>query len=153
MGSSHEKKGRENRMKYRLPFKLSFIVYILAMFALPYITAKLWADVVAGFFVVAVCYQLVYVFYLSKKNNLTLGRVIAQYFLYLLLSAEIWAVLSRVDLAINGYTPTDVLGNRLGETIYGLNAITEDVFGLICVGVIVVIATIYQLLYLRGLKK
>ena len=134
-------------MRYKLPFKLSFIMYTLALFALPYMTAKYWADIIAFFFIVAVCYQLLYLFCLRKKDKLKFGRVIAQYFLYLLLSLELWTVLNCADLAINGYTPTDILGTPIGETVYGWDAITGDSIGLFIFIAIMLTATIYQIIY------
>lgn len=140
-------------MKHGLLFKVSFIMYALALFALPYVSAKKWADSIMLLFVAAVCYQLIYMFWLRKKDGLKLIRVIAQYFLYLLLSLELWTVFSCIDLAINGYTPTDFLGTSIGETVYGWSAITGDSITALVFTVIILTATIYQIIYAMVLIK
>lgn len=143
-------------MKYNLLFKLSFIMYILVLFAAPYISAQNWADIIALIFCVTVCYQVLYLFYLRKKDKLKFIRVLGQFFLYLLLSLELWTILACVDLAVNGCIPTDFLGNQIGERVYGWEAITEDGFGFYIYKIILLVATIYQFIYalvLIGMKK
>ena len=140
-------------MKYNIGFKISFIMYTLALVALPYMTARTWADIIALLFVVAVFYELFYLFYLRKKDNVKLSRAIAQYFLYLLISLELYVLINCIDLAVNGYTPTDFLGNSIGEAVYGLKAIIEDKMGVFVFGHIIVIATIYQIIYAIATKR
>ena len=134
-------------MKYNLLFKLSFIMYILIIFARPYVSAKVWADAILVLFVVAVGYQLLYLFYLRKKEHLKFGRTIAQYFLCSLLSLEVWTVLHCADLFINGFTPRDWLGSFIGETVYGWAAITGDGIDFFCYSAIMLVSTIYQIVY------
>ena len=134
-------------MKYNLLFKLSFIMYILIIFARPYVSAKVWADAILVLFVVAVGYQLLYLFCFRKKEHLKFGRTIAQYFLCSLLSLEVWTVLHCGDLFINGFTPRDWLGSFIGETVYGWAAITGDGIDFFCYSAIVIVSTIYQIVY------
>ena len=134
-------------MKYNLLFKLSFIMYILIIFARPYVSAKVWADAILVLFVVAVGYQLLYLFYFRKKEHLKFGRTIAQYFLCSLLSLEVWTVLHCGDLFINGFTPRDWLGSFIGETVYGWAAITGDGIDFFGYSAIVIVSTIYQIVY------
>lgn len=143
-------------MKYNLFFKLSFIIYTLALFASPYVSARIGADIVILFFIAAVVYQLIYLFHLRKKDNLTFTRVLAQYFFYALLSLELWAILCCINSAINGYTPSDILGNAIGEKVYGWDAITGDGIGFYFYKIVILTATIYQIVYalvLNTLKK
>lgn len=134
-------------MKYNLLFKLSFIMYILIIFARPYVSAKVWADAILILFVVAVGYQMLYLFYFRKKEHLKLGRAIAQYFLCFLSSFQVWTVLHCADLFINGFTPRDWLGSFIGETVYGWAAITGDGIDFFCYSAIMLVSTIYQIIY------
>ena len=134
-------------MKYNLLFKLSFIMYILMIFARPYVSAKVWADAIVILFVIAVGYQLLYLFHLRKKEHLKFGRAIAQYFLCFLLSLEVWTVLHCADLFINGFTPRDWLGSFIGETVYGWAAITGDGIDFFCYSAIMLVSTIFQIVY------
>ena len=134
-------------MKYNLLFKLSFSLYILIIFARPYVSAKVWADAIVILFVIAVGYQLLYLFHLRKKEHLKFGRAIAQYFLCFLLSLEVWTVLHCADLFINGFTPRDWLGSFIGETVYGWAAITGDGIDFFCYSAIMLVSTIYQIVY------
>lgn len=133
--------------KYNLLFKLSFSLYILIIFARPYVSAKVWADAIVILFVIAVGYQLLYLFHLRKKEHLKFGRAIAQYFLCFLLSLEVWTVLHCADLFINGFTPRDWLGSFIGETVYGWAAITGDGIDFFCYSAIMLVSTIYQIVY------
>lgn len=128
-------------------FLLSFIMYSVILFVAPYVTARLWADIIMYIFIVAVCYQLVYLFYLRRKDNLKFGRTLALYFLCLFSSLEIYVALSYVDLAVNGYTPTDILGNIVGETVYGWNAIQSDGFANFFFVPFLCVCTLYQIIY------
>lgn len=128
-------------------FLMSFIMYSVILFASPYVTARTWADVIMLIFLVAVCYQLVYLFYLRKKDNLKFGRCLALYFLCLFGSLEIYAILYYADLAVNGYTPTDFLGNQTGETVYGLRAVKDDGWAHFVFVPLFIICTIYQIIY------
>ena len=132
---------------YYLFFLLSFVMYTLMLVVSPYVTARLWADIIMYIFIVAVCYQLAYLFWLRKKDNLKLGRVLALYFLCLLCSLEGYAVLDYADLAINGYTPSDFLGNQIGETVYGWNAIKSDGWANYFYVLLFLISTLYQVIY------
>lgn len=140
-------------MKYNVLFKLSFIMYTFIIFAGPYVTAKSWADMIALLFVITVGYQMLYLFYLRKKEHFKFGRTIAQYFLYALMSLELWTVLHSVDLAINGFSKTDWFGSSSGETVYGWEAITGDGISFFIYSVIMIGATIYQIIYAMILTR
>ena len=102
-------------------------------------SAKVWADAIVILFVIAVGYQLLYLFHLRKKEHLKFGRAIAQYFLCFLLSLEVWTVLHCADLFINGFTPRDWLGSFIGETVYGWAAITGDGIDFFCYSAIMLV--------------
>lgn len=115
--------------KYSLIYLLSFISYIPAFFSLPFMTARTWADLLGLLFIICCCYQLLYILFLRKKEDVSLPRSISRLFLYasfvLIIIAGIWIG----NLYFNGYTPTAFLsGEKLGPTVYGLEALKEDGF-------------------------
>ena len=64
-------------------FKISFASYILILCASPYVTAQAWADFSVFIFIIVIIYHLLYIFVFRKKENLSLAKAIANYFLYL----------------------------------------------------------------------
>lgn len=58
-----------------------------------------------------------------------------------------WTVLHCADLFINGFTPRDWLGSFIGETVYGWAAITGDGIDFFCYSAIMLVSTIYQIIY------
>ncbi|MBE5864916.1 MAG: hypothetical protein E7292_01720 [Lachnospiraceae bacterium] len=138
---------------YYLFFLLSFIMYSVILFAVPYVTAQLWADITMYIFIVAIGYQLIYLFYLRKKDNLKFGGAVALYFLCLFISLEMFGILYYVDLAVNGYTPTDFLGNQIGETVYGWTAIGSDGWANYILVPFFLISILYQAIYMIAVFK
>ena len=67
--------------KYDFIFKIAFINYLLVLIARPYITGRTWADIILFMFIFSCVYQIIYIFYLRKKENLTFLKSIANYFL------------------------------------------------------------------------
>ena len=109
--------------KYGNIFKITFITYVLLMIACPYITAQPWADVCLILFISALIYQLLYVIYLRKKENLKFTKVLCRYFAYTISSVSIYIIFDYIDICLNGFTPSDFLGNSYEETYYGFEAL------------------------------
>jgi len=87
--------------KYDFIFKIAFINYLLVLIARPYITGRTWADIILFMFIFSCVYQIIYIFYLRKKENLTFLKSIANYFLYLTYIGDVIAVYSFFDAMRN----------------------------------------------------
>lgn len=140
-------------MIYSIIYLVSFIMYPLILIAMPDVTAQTWADAVALVFVAAVCYELVYIFHLRKKDNVSLKRAIALYFLYLFSSVEVYIFLYYADNFINGFATSDFLGNPTSEVMYGFEAIVKDTWAHMVFVPILVICVVYQIVYFVVRKK
>lgn len=132
---------------FYITFVLSFAMYSFILFVTPYVTAQMWADVVMCVFVNAVCYQFVYLFYLRKKDNIKFGRAVLLYLLCLFSGLEMYIFLYYGKLFINGYTPTDFLGNQISDTVYGWKAIQKDGFANFIFIPFLGVCTLYQIIY------
>ena len=139
--------------KFSLIFLISFLIYILAIFAVPYMTARIWADVIALLFILACCYQLLYIIFLRKWDSVSLGRSISRYFLYLF-SAVITVILIYYgNNFINGFTPTNFFGQEIGEKVYGFEAVIKDEWAHLFAIPLVFISFLYQIIYYIFYRK
>lgn len=139
--------------KFTLLYGLSFISYPLVLAALPYITAKSWANGAFYLFLAAVCYQLVYLLWLRKKEAVGFGKALAQLFLYAFFGLEAYILFDYADHFINGFTETDWLGNAISETVYGFSAIAADGWMNLIYVPALMICIIYQIVYFVIRKK
>ena len=114
------------REKYDLIFRLSFVSYVLILIASPYVTAQTWADIILLIFIMTLVYQFVYIFFLRKKYNKKFSNVFFRFLLYGMTSVSVYIIIGYFDNFINGYTPTDWVGNKIHDTYYGIQAILED---------------------------
>lgn len=133
--------------KYNLLFKLSFITYVMFMIAMPYITAQIWADLIMVLFISSVIYQFVYLFGLRKKDNKKFSEILVLFLIYGITSLSVRMIIDYIDVFINGYTPTDFVGNRLGYTYYGIQAILENQIKNILYVPYIIINTIILIIY------
>ena len=95
-------------------FKLSFLFYIIIIYKISYVTFT--------FFIFSVLYQLAYIIYFRKKNNLKLSKVIGKYFIYIANCISIYIILDYANMFVFGYTPVGILGDSADITYYGLEA-------------------------------
>lgn len=137
-------------------FELSFLAYPLLLAAIPYVTARAWADIIAALWGAAVLFELVYIVYLRKKDGVSLGRSIAKYILYLLLSLAMLILACWFKAYFNGYRPAGLFGKPIGRTRYGFAAVKElltnswdHIFDI----PILIIILIYTLVYLVISRK
>ena len=112
--------------KYNLNFRLSIITNIMAMIARTYVTAQIWTDLTIILFIAALIYQLVYLFVLRKKDDKKFGEILGLFFVLAITSVSGYIFIDYLDMFINGYTPTDFIGNSLETTYYGFEAILEN---------------------------
>lgn len=117
--------------KYDFIFKLSFINYILVLIALPYITARTWADIILFLFIFSCIYQITYIFYLRKKENVTFLKSIANYFLYLTYTSDVIVGAMFLDMLLE-------IGYDSGWEEVGFIFVWLPVF---------IISSIYQFIY------
>lgn len=89
--------------KYSLIFLLSFITYFFILIARPYISARWSADLVLLIFIIAIIYQIIYIFYLRKYSNVSLKYAISLYFLYLCFVLEIYIVYYYLYIFISNF--------------------------------------------------
>ena len=112
--------------KYNLFFRLSFIIYIIFMIAMPYITAQVWDDLIMLLFIASLIYQFTYLIVLRKKDNKKFGEILILFIILAITTLSVRMLIDYADAFINGYTPTDFVGNSFGHTYYGIQAILEN---------------------------
>ena len=96
------------------------------MIAMPYITAQIWADLIMVLFISSVIYQFVYLFGLRKKDNKKFSEILVLFLICGITSVSVRMIIDYINVFINGYTPTDFVGNSLDYTYYGIQAILEN---------------------------
>ena len=133
--------------KYSVVFPISFLTYIFSYLAMPYMTAKIWADIIGLLFILACCFQLLYIIHLRKKENVTLGRSIGRYFLFLSFTAIAIVVISYGNIFVNGYAPSTWTGQQIGDTVYGFKAVINAGWShFVCIPILFV-SFVYQIGY------
>lgn len=66
--------------KYSLIFVLSFILYIPPFLISLRMMSGVWEDICLFAFIVSALHQLLYIFYLRRRENVGLGKTIALFF-------------------------------------------------------------------------
>lgn len=139
--------------KFGLIYLCSFITYIAVILASPYITAKLWADLCMVAFVLSLIYQVCYIFFLRKKENTSIKRSIARFFLFGLSAVNITIVGYYIHTFFNGYVLTTFLSSEKVATYYGFEAWSQNAFAnIVCIPVLVIFIA-YLLCYILTCKK
>ena len=82
---------------------------------------------------------------MGKKNKVF--RIIVVVFLILFSLLEVVAIIHYLDNFINGFTPSDVVGNVTGDTVYGFQAIKQDGWTHLITFPIIHLASAIQVLY------
>lgn len=111
--------------KFSIIFALTFFVYPVMLFCN-------WAYYLGDYMCVIIAvmltiYELVYIIFLRKKENVGFGKSIYLFFLYALISLNtIPLIMFAIDF-VNGYQETAwFTGEPIGEHYYGLEAIMND---------------------------
>lgn len=118
--------------KYNLFFKLSFINYFLVLIARPYITARTWADIILVLFIGSCIYQIIYILWLRKKENITFLKSILSWFLNLTYVMDVVVICFVITEIILGFGNVD-----------GLTGAVLIIIGL----PIYIVAIIYKILF------
>ena len=74
-------------------------------------------------------------------------RSIVLFFLILFSVLELIAFLHYINIFINGFTPSDFVGNANGDTVYGFYAIKQDDWTHLIAFPIIHLASAFQILY------
>ena len=129
--------------KYTNIFKLCFISYVGVFLARPYITAQTWADIILLIFLVSCVYQLMYIIYLRKLDQLKVSflRSITNYFLFFTYTIEIFLVCYTFYSFFFGYEGCFFLSC---ETYTGLEIFNS---WFIFYYILIIPCIIYQILY------
>ena len=91
------------------------------------------------------------------KIGLKILRILSIIFLIFLTLLEMYCFIHYLNNFFNGFTKTDILGNKIGDTVYGFEAIKQDGWANLFFIPLIVITTLYQIFYLvvffKNLKK
>lgn len=130
--------------KYGLILQLSFMSYLFVALASPYVTAQTWADLIFMLFLGCCGYQLLYLFYLRKKENVSFLRSVANLILYFTFTVYLYIIIYYIYTFFNGYT-TGFFG--YGDTYYGIDAWIQDDWGRYIFIPLFIICFVYQISY------
>lgn len=130
--------------KFSIIFFITYLVYpSILIFDLIYLLGDYGAVLLA---MLAAVYEIIYVLWLGRKENVSLGRGIARGFLYLLFAANIYSVWYYIYIFINGYHETAFMG-PVTASYYGFEAWKYNVFAAICYIPLLVTSIIYIIAY------
>lgn len=133
---------REN--KFGIIFFLTFLIYpMILIFDWIYLLGDYTC---VGLVILLAAYEIIYIFFLAKKENVSLDRGVARGFLYLLFMPNIYCVWYYTNIFINGYHETAFMG-PVTASYYGFEAWKYDVFAAICYIPLLVIFIIYAIAY------
>jgi len=95
--------------KFSLIFRLSFLSYTLSAIALPTASSLNWVTFAHLAFFTCCCYQLIYIFFLRKKENVSFSHSIAVLFLYVAFAFQLFVIMgySGIVNKILGYNSFD----------------------------------------------
>lgn len=126
---SRRRKSMKPSKKFSLLYMLSFIIYPITINELLYyMSARTGSDVIGILFILAFIYELTYIIYIRKRENIGLGRSISRFFLYLIYSITAMLFVGYINAFFNGYTSTYFFGLCTGETCYGFSALYQMLF-------------------------
>ena len=150
---------------FGLCFKLSFIGYVFSFCTFATAYYSFWFDfsyrtleilINASFYlpILFFIYQLVYIFLLSKKAGVSIKKSIADFFLYLCFSFQVFFIIFHAYIFFNGYIVSEYnwFNNNPG-TYYGFAAWRNLTVELVLFVPAVVLCVIYQLCYFNYLKR
>ena len=130
--------------KFSIIFFVTYLVYpSILIFDLIYLLGDYGAVLLA---MLTAVYEIIYVFWLGRKENVSLGRGISRGLLYLLFETNIYCVWYYIYILINGYHETAFMG-PITASYYGFDAWKNDVFAAICCIPLFVTFIIYTISY------
>ncbi len=104
-------------------------------------------------FIFSLIYQLIYLFFLRKKDNKKFVETLILFLISGITSLSVFMLIDFISDFINGYTPTDWGGNSLGYTVYGIKAITTQLKSIIYIPYIFINSVILIIYKLKARKK
>ncbi len=87
---------------YGIIFRISFLSYLAVMSVAKYVTARTFADITLGIFLLCCVYELIYVIWLRKKENVSFRKALTELFGYAFLSPVVYLILYRIAGLIVG---------------------------------------------------
>lgn len=133
--------------KCSILYALSFISYTACLFAVEYITAQTWADMIFLAFLLCCVYELAYIFYYRKKDNVSFGRAVARLFQYSLIALWLWIAIYFVWGFFFGNNISNGFFGGDYTTYYGIEAWTEDDWGRLIFWIITIPTAVYNFVY------
>lgn len=132
--------------KFSILYLLSFLVYpMIICLDLIYLIGDYPCIALA---ILLGIYELMYIIFIGRKENVRLGRRISTGVLYALISLNILPIWSLVDDFINGYQDYAFLSGPIGECYYGFEAIINDDVMLFIFGITFTVFIVYLSAYL-----
>ena len=99
--------------KFSIIFFATYLIYpSILIFDLIYLLGDYGAALLT---ILMVVYEVLYVFWLGRKEGVSINRAVANGFLYLLFMPNIYWIYYYTDTFFNGYTETAFLS---GEVLY-----------------------------------
>lgn len=136
--------------KYNIILKLSFVSYFFFVTDMLY-----WLDeyIINALCMVSLIYQLMYIIFLRKRENIKLGRSIAKILLYFTITFYAYLIYYYIKIYIKGYTLGFLMPT---EKVYALEAWKKFnnslEFGLIVMPILLLCVG-YQMCYLIYSKQ
>lgn len=129
------------------------VIYFLSFFIYPMIICSNWIYYLGDYLcailaVLLAVYELMFIIFIRKKENISLGRSISKGFLFALISLNTIPVYFLADDFINGYQEYAFLSGPIGERYYGFNAIVKDEVTLFILGITFPALVIYLIAYI-----
>ncbi len=131
--------------KFSIIFFLTYIIY-------PMIFMCNWLYWLGDYGCVAlailmVIYETLYVFWLGRKEGISINRAVANGFLYLLFMPNIFWIWYYTDTFFNGYFETAFLSSEVLAEYYGFEAWKYDIYAAILFAITFVPYVIYTSVY------
>lgn len=143
--------------KFSIIFFATYLIYpSILIFNLIYWLGDYGAALLA---ILMVVYEVLYVFWLGRKEGVSINRAVANGFLYLLFMPNIYWIYYYTDTFFNGYTETAFLSGEVLYEYYGFEAWKYDIFAAILFAITFVPYVIYTVgyfavsKYLKNKKK
>jgi hypothetical protein len=135
--------------EFDLILKLSFVSYPAFALAIPYVTARAWADCLVFVFGACVLYQLIYIIFLRRKENVSLSRSIARTSLYMTVTVSATVVGYYIYIFFFGFTYDFFM---IHNVYYGFEAWKNCFMSIVYVPLLIINA-VYRFLYCHISRK
>lgn len=132
--------------KFSVIYFLSFFIYpMIICFNRIYYLGDYPCAILA---VLSAVYEVLFIIFICKKENISIGRSISKGFLFALISLSAIPVYFLADDFINGYREYAFLGGPIGEQYYGSNAVVKNEVTLFILGITFPALIVYLIAYI-----